>query len=258
MKNRIICFSKREKLSEINSCCNCPLYRNECDGALEINLFRQDDNGGYEIYQPLQELINKIARYLPMISTKKVLEALKERYDLKIDRTLLFKYHQKGLLEKKQKICKGRAGGVKTYWNDNAPEIVRIIKYLLEEFEYKLEKIERYFEFLEIKKPRELNHMLVILNTKGFPPFSQENKNYVNMVYESTYREYREFLMVATLRAFVELATGEKGLLDYLSDEDKLKGLNAKLNIDMDNIWVYFDAPINKSVRFKKEGIEVL
>ncbi len=160
-KNVIPCFNKREKLSDKNSCCNCTLYKNnECDGDLEINLYRQDNNGGYELYQPLQELINKIARCLPVINTKKVLEILTENYDLKIDRTLIFKYHKKGLLEKEQKICKGRAGGVKTYWNDNTPGKVFVIKELLKQ-NFKLAEISKYREMI-YKEP--LKNFQAIIN----------------------------------------------------------------------------------------------
>ena len=253
-KNVIPCLNKREKLSDKNSCCNCLLYKNnECDGALEINLFRQDNNGGYELYQPLQELINKIARYLPMISTNKVLEVLTEKYDLKIDRTLLFKYHQKGLLEKKQKICKGRAGGVKTYWNNNTPEIYKIIKYLMEKFEYKLEKIKTYFEFIDMKRPDELNSIII---NKHFRTTRKENKIVINPNSELATIQFRELAVVASFRAIAGIISDYPEFNSFIKNE-KIGKLQSEVRMDRDNIFVAFREPINKNVWFKEGSTEI-
>jgi len=134
-------------------CIFCPDYkRGNCPGPTEINLLRQGSQGNYELYYPLQKLINYIAKTF-MINTKEVLEILFKKYDLKIDRTVLFKYYKDGLIDRKQKIGKGRGKGVKTYWSDKTPLKIFAIKRIMKEG-ITINELKKYHSILyEFKNP---------------------------------------------------------------------------------------------------------
>lgn len=137
----------------IDDCRNCKLYNpsddssivcrrlignNKCwnlEGAYSI---RQNNDGGYEIYYPLQKELGK------MISTNEVIEILLKKYNLKVDRAVLRRYANLGLIEGK-KISRGKGKGVQLYYQEAVLEKVFVIKQLLKE-NLKLEEISEYYQ----------------------------------------------------------------------------------------------------------------
>lgn len=258
MNNGYYCVKNKN----FTTCICCPNYkRGNCPGALRTNLFRQNSKGNYELYHPLQQLINYIAKTF-MINTKEVLEILLKKYDLKIDRTVLFKYYKDGLIERKQKIGKGRGKGVKTYWSDKTPLKIFAIKRIMKEG-ITINEIKKYHSILyEFKNPEILKGYrpkLINLDDKSLK--LKEKEHYLALsdlevakFHVATY--YFAVCEAGARYAFkkpIDPSTriGYIVAIGYDKNDPNRSSVVAYIYNKDQNEW-------GKKVLFKKEGVEVI
>ena len=149
--NKYKCTQKGNPLEPV-TCWSCPNY-SRCP-ELELNLFRQREDGSIGLHYDIEKIIWKVAKYLG-ISTKEVIEVLKKKHNLGIGRTTILKYHKMGLLDLEQKIGKGRAKGVESFWKNNTILKVLFIN-ILKSKGIKLKEFKKYQDIVNIKEPTKL------------------------------------------------------------------------------------------------------
>jgi len=215
---------------------SCPSY-STCE-ELELNLFRQKENGELELYYPLKKIVKGVANYLS-ISTKDLIERLKEKHGLSIGRTTILKYHKMGLLDLKEKIGMGRAKGVVSFWK-NSTILKAFFINLLKDKGIKLAEFKKYQDIAQIKRPKELKKYA----GGPFKVMAEEDLK--------TRVDIMKFYTVVGYLAAVELKIS------------KPSNYNAKIKIDEKNlnnskieVTLIKEAP-HKKVIFSQSGTSVL
>jgi len=135
------------------TCLNCILYKRDKCTPPGHDILRQTEYG-YEIYYPLYKTLRKVANLLG-ITTKDLISILEKKYEIKIGRTTLLKYHKIGLLNQVQKISRGRAMGVYSLWENDTPQKFRLIDNLKRKG-VTLEQFKKYEDIAQLKNPQEL------------------------------------------------------------------------------------------------------
>jgi len=149
--NKYKCVIKGNPLEAI-TCLSCSHYT-RCP-ELALNLFRQRGDGNIGLHYDVEKIIRKVAHFLG-VSTKEVILVLKKKHGLSIGRTTILKYHKMGLLDLDQKIGKGRAKGVESFWKNNTTQKILIIN-LLKSKGIKLKEFKKYQDIVNIKEPNKL------------------------------------------------------------------------------------------------------
>lgn len=207
-----------------------------------------------------KDKICKIMNKKGYILREEVLEKLKKDYDLQILGSTLKFYGNKGLIKPGVKIISPGKRGSESYYEKNTPEIIKIIKYLMEKFGYKLEKIKRYFEFIDMKRPDELNSIILNKHFKtlsGWRDIREGDKIVINPNSELATIEFHELAIVAMFRAIVEIISNYPEYNSFIKN-GKIGELKAEVSMDMENMFVTFREPINKNIWFKKGGVEII
>ena len=202
-----------------------------------------------------------------MISTTEVLDILQKKYNLKIDGSLLYKYHNMGLLQKEQKIGKRREG-VKRYWKDITPDTFYLIRLLNKQPFFRLDRVEKYFNLLNFNNPEENIKIIELskrekvkdnISNKMKPGDAAEYKAFVAWYNGETFMARIDLVnlnLIAVLRALVELGLFEPKFITnlkmgFLKVMDK-----AKVDINKNYILVDFRKVLNKRIWFTKDGIK--
>ncbi len=239
-----------EKYVSLLYCYECPFVGDPyyCD-IFRLHLLRKDliiqkddfdskSEYGYDFYYPLILILKK--NRLIMISTKEVLETLKKQFNISIDRTLLFKYEKKDLLEKGRRTSGGRGKGVKQNWNDETPLKIFYINLMLKS-NITLDDIKRFQDLTEIKN-------LKLLQYYGLDDFRR--KAGMAESSETDRVEMAKFHTVVPYLAAVK--ANIKPPFEYVISSN----FSTK-DIGYYDIQVAFQKPINKVVIFSQDSVKV-
>lgn len=269
MKMGRLCI-ERQKPTQKNSCINCFLYRkNKCPGDLEVDLLRQTEKG-YELYYPLQQLLKDLGLF--MLSTEELLKKLEDENNLKIDRTLLFKYANYGFIEKVKKTSAGKSQGVKTYWKDNSADKINCIRFFKDAYGLKFKDLVEYMSIITGKKNNYFfdftnqNHKSEKIKGNGaffdisnasetvklgnkvfFKEIASEKWNYITILIN----------LLMKLLAIIEL--GSAGYLKDIDVKDVWKSTTDYYFAGEENYSeINFADPVNKKVRFSSKGAIII
>ena len=233
--NKYKCIQKGNPLEPV-TCWSCPNY-SRCS-ELELNLFRQRDDGSIGLYYDVEKIIGKVAHYLG-VSTKEVIFALKKKHSLDFGRTTILKYHKMGLIDLDKKIGKGRAKGVESFWKNNTTLKISFIN-LLKTKGIKLAEFRKYQDLVNIKQPKKLSRYISGI---GGVMFEEDLLLRIDMM---------KFFTVAAYLAAVELKIGKPSNYDprVIYNEDNPDDSTVEVILEK-------EAP-GKKVVFTKNGAKIL
>ena len=231
--------------------CNRLYGKNVWNDLIYASLYRQNNIGGYEFYYPLQK------EFAKMKSTKEVMKFLIKEYNLEIDHSLIFKYAEKGLITKEQKIGHGKSKGVQTFWEDSAPYKVYYIKQLLKKFKFILEEISKYKNLI-YNFDEELNKIYSVSkedNIEFIRKLERAKLETVIITYACAEAGYKYGLTIIPINNKIFMPILYAKIEKNRIIEIHVKILDTK---ELQNDKTLKDKKAYKEIIFKKEGIKII
>ena len=277
-------YPKQRVCTEKGICGTCPVWKKgDCYGYFS-RIITDDD---LKIIIPKLGEIVKKESYI----TKDELREIAKDYEIKLTDRLLNHYYKLGLIEHSiMKRLKGIPGTV-SFWKEDTPKILYVIQNLKEKgYKIKLKEIKYWLDLLnlnekniqEIKKIQEEDSEFNrnIMFSFGI---SLEDKEYLlnniplkqfdykklitrldilkRVLIERAYIEldYEKIISIAKksrpLITWTKINKYEKEIIVEDRVDDILNNPKIEINLDILEIRVNYDKPVNKEVIFKKDGL---
>ncbi|MBM3708336.1 MAG: hypothetical protein FJW69_08395 [Actinobacteria bacterium] len=241
------CFSPIKDNND-NILCLVPLPIQYYDDFKKKNNISEDDNSSDIIKEVDQKMENN-----GYIKKEEVLMILKNDYQIRIKERTLKYYASQRIIEPS---AVGRLPGVTgsvSYYKENTPELIFLIKFLQDFYRLKLEEIKANFFLLKIENIEELEKLRKLQNSLYDQEKKEKSIKYGNLeifyIENPDVSKLYSFQAVAWARALLELGLLKKKIIHSGKGIEIIKKSSKDYEVN-----VKFGEPINKIVVFRKKG----
>jgi len=189
------------------------------------------------------------------IKKEEVLKNLKSNYNIELTERTLKYYATEGLIERSSMARLPGVTGSVSFYKNNTPEIIFLIKFLQDFYRLKLEEIKTNFSLLKIENIEELKKLRRLQNSLGNIEKKEKSVKYGKVNLEIYYIENPDvsklysLQAVAWARALLELGLLKKKIIHSGKGMEIIKKSSKDYEVN-----VKFGEPINKIVVFRKKG----